>query len=317
MSRPETISGGWFGPLPADRIAFLRIATGLFALWYLWPRIDMFRRIPLETSAELFAPVGVVRLLDAPLPAAVWGVALALLIPLAFLYLLGAAYRFTGPLFALLLLAVLSYRNSWSMIYHSDNAMVLQVLILGFAPAARSLSLDAWSRGRFWNREEGTSFGWPVRTILAATLATYFVAGVAKIAGPLGWSWALGTNMRDQVAVDAIRKEAFASPSSPLAYLLYDETLVYTIIGVSSLLFELGAPLALLHRRLAWGWALATFAMHWGIFAIMDIRFRYCLSGVIFLCCFPVEHLPRAAYAGLARVRGTLGRRPGSRVAPG
>ncbi|NJM08483.1 hypothetical protein HC891_23340 [Candidatus Gracilibacteria bacterium] len=49
-------------------------------------------------------------------------------------FMLGIGHRVSGPVFAGLLLWLLSYRNSWSMIYHNDNVLVLHALILGFSP---------------------------------------------------------------------------------------------------------------------------------------------------------------------------------------
>ncbi|MGH7454288.1 MAG: hypothetical protein ACRENG_23235, partial [bacterium] len=63
-------------------------------------------------------------------------------------FIFGWQHRYTGPLFGGLLLALLCYRNSWSMIYHSDNALVFHALILGVAPAAEAWSLDALQRSR-------------------------------------------------------------------------------------------------------------------------------------------------------------------------
>ena len=48
-------------------------------------------------------------------------------------------------------------------------------------------------------------------------------------------------------------------------------------------ILELGAPLALLGHRLRYAWALGTFGMHWGIWAIMGITFWYHLTGLAFL----------------------------------
>ena len=43
----------------------------------------------------------------------------------------------------MLLLAVLTYRNSWGHLFHTDNLLVLHVLVVGLAPAADAWSLDA------------------------------------------------------------------------------------------------------------------------------------------------------------------------------
>ena len=61
-------------------------------------------------------------------------------------FLLGWGFRLSGPAFALLLLGILCYRNSWSMIYHSDNLLILQALVLGWTRAADALSIDELMR---------------------------------------------------------------------------------------------------------------------------------------------------------------------------
>jgi hypothetical protein len=56
---------------------------------------------------------------------------------------------------------------------------------------------------------------------------------------------------------------------------------------------ELGAPLALAHRGLGQVWALAAFGMHWGIYFLMGIKFRYQQSGLIFAPFFDLELILR------------------------
>jgi hypothetical protein len=60
-------------------------------------------------------------------------------------------------------------------------------------------------------------------------------------------------------------------------------------MAVTSLVIELGAPLALADRRLGRLWALGALAMHGGTLGVMDIKFRYQLSGVAFVSWFDVE----------------------------
>jgi hypothetical protein len=66
---------------------------------------------------------------------------------------------------------------------------------------------------------------------------------------------------------------------------------LFTLFAIGSLVLELCAPLGLLHRKLGRVWAVSTFGMHWGIRAIMGIRFRYQMSGVSFASWFEVERL--------------------------
>jgi hypothetical protein len=298
----------WFAPAPAARLAVLRILIGAFAFVLVADHYSAWVEIS-RTSPSLFEPVGVAVVLDRPLPPEVFQGLLLACLAANGAFVLGWRHRGTGPVFAALLLGVLCYRNSWSMIYHSANLVVLHVLILGVAPAADALSLDARRRagqraGR--NPAGDWRYGWPIRLICAVTVVTYFLAGVAKVAGPLGWSWATGTALRSQVAADALRKEVLGEASSPLFAALYDHVWLFAILAAGSLALELGAPLALLSRRLAWGWAVSAFLMHWGIFFIMGITFRYHLAGVAFAPFFAVEHIlpwlwPPAIRDGLAR----------------
>ena len=121
-------------------------------------------------------------------------------------YVLGLGFRVSGPAYALLLFWLLSYRNSWSMIYHTQNLIVVNVLVLGVARSADVFSLDAAVRGlaaRFrrtsgrpaagWLSLSGEAYGWPIRLMAATTLCAYFLAGVAKVSGAYGWGWAGGT----------------------------------------------------------------------------------------------------------------------------
>ncbi len=67
---------------------------------------------------------------------------------------------------------------------------------------------------------------------------------------------------------------------------------------MSSLAVELAAPLVPPSHRLSRLWPVGAFLMHWGIFAVMGIRFRYQMSAVMFASFFEVERL-----VGLGRRR--------------
>lgn len=95
--------------------------------------------------------------------------------------------------------------------------------------------------------------------------------------------------MRDQIAVDTIRKEVLEGGGMDAAFLLYNQVWLFTLMGVMTLVIELGAPVFLFSRRSSRFWAIATFGMHWGIYFIMGIKFRYQLCGIMFLPFFHVE----------------------------
>ena len=251
----------------------------------------MLQRVA-RSDPSLFKPVSVVRLLDRPVPINVFRWLLISTIITNVLFLLGWRHRYTGPLFASLLLWIMCYRNSWSMIYHNDNVLVLHVVILGLTPAADVLSMDALPRSRqsASHDDEGDwRYGWPIKLMNTVTLLTYFLAGMAKVAGPLGWKWAGGEALRRQIAVDGLRKEVMGSQAAPLAYKLYNQVALFNLIGFGSLAIELIAPAMLADKRVSRVWALGAWLMHWGIFFIMNIRFRYQLNGLIFAPFFDVE----------------------------
>ena len=301
----------WFQPAPADRLAVLRVFIGGYALWYVYTRWNLICDLA-HKSGKLWKPVGLFRILGDPMdPVAVdWMVAATLITGMMFV--LGWMYRYSGPAFALLLYATLCYRNSWSMIYHMHNLLVVHVLVLGFVRAADDFSLDAWLR-----RRRGLSpappppapweYGWPIKLICALTAIGYFLAGVAKIMGPSGIMWASGEVMRDQIAVDTIRKEVLEGGGMDAAFVLYDQVWLFTVMGVLTLVIELGAPLFLFGRRASRLWALATLGMHWGIYFIMGIKFRYQLSGILFLSFFHVEWIHDWCRATIRQVSSAFG----------
>ncbi len=292
-STSQKVHDFWFESTPATRLALLRIFIGGFALWYLLNEQDDFLKVA-QTDPRLFAPVGVVFHGVIDLELFRWLFNATLVGAIAFT--LGLWHRFVGPVFAGLLLWLMCYRNSWSMIYHSDNLVVLHMIVLGFTRAADALSLDSLFRDR---RDLGTSaaspvgwqYGWPVKLICAVTVCSYFVTGVAKLYSELGLSWMTGENLRAQMAVDAIRKELLGGAPNPVAYALYAWVPLFTVLAVGTMVMEFCAPVAMLNRRLGYLWAVNVFLLHWGILVVMHITFHYQLSGVMFLPFFRLERL--------------------------
>jgi hypothetical protein len=273
---------------PATRLGLTRALIGGYTLVYLARRRSMFREL-VRTDPELFAPVGPVRVLRRPVPPRVADALNDATLATTALFTLGSGHRLVGPLHSALLTWTLSYRNSWSMIFHSDNTLVLHTLVLGASRSADAVSADALaSRAR---PAPHPRYGWPLQLMNSASTAAYLLAGVAKVAGPSGWGWAHGDGLRRQVAIDGVRKEAFGSEAAPAAYALYRQRWLFTLFAVGSLALELGAPLGLINRKLGRMWALSMFGLHWGIRVIMGIKFRYQLTGVAFVPWFDIERL--------------------------
>jgi hypothetical protein len=123
----------------------------------------------------------------------------------------------------------------------------------------------------------------------AVTVTTYFLAGVAKLAGPDSLNWMSGEVMRSQLAVDNLRKELLTGEAPATFGWLFNNVSLFAMMGIGTIVMELGAPLALANKWLGRLWSIGAFIGHWGIYFVMGITFRYQLYGVIFAPFFPVE----------------------------
>jgi vitamin K-dependent gamma-carboxylase-like protein len=276
----------WRPEVPAERLAAIRIAVGVFGLLYLVVRLPYWLSYARFDPAH-FDPVGVVNLvLDRPLvPIAVQILTIATVIA-AVPFALGWRFRVTGPLFAGLLLWTLTYRNSWGMIFHTENLLVLHAFVLGVTASADAWSLDA--RRRTVPVEPAARYGWPVRLLAAIVIATYVIAGIAKLryAGS-GWLW--GDELRNHVAMDNLRKVLLGDISSPVAPLFLHWTWFFRAMALMTIVIEIGAPIALVGGRVAAGWALLAYGFHIGVVALMMIIFPYQLFGLAYLPFFRAE----------------------------
>ena len=276
----KRISDWWFAPAPAERLAAVRILIGAFGLAWVGGRL-MESYAVAKLGASHFKPTGVVRVLDAPLPPSVTlaiGIVTCVLLAA---FTLGVFYRITAPLAALGLLWALTYRNSFGMIFHTENLLVLHVLALACAPAADAWSFDRFRRGAAPPVPEA-GYGWILKLLAAITAATYMMAGIAKLR-IAGVAWLDGEQLRNQIAVDNLRKALLGDSIAPLATPFLDHPSGFTMFSVLTIVLELGAPLVLLHARAAKLWALAAWGFHVGVVFLMNIWFPYPLLGLAYL----------------------------------
>lgn len=294
----------WFAPAPAERLAAARILVGAFALVYLLVQVVPLWQLT-TLPARSFEPVGPLVVLDAPLPVGLWRGLVIASIGLAAAFTAGLAHRVLAPLFAAVLLVVLSYRSSWGMIFHTENLLVVHVAILALARAG-----DAWAIGRRTVAGGSEHHGWPLRAMSAVTVIAYVLAGIAKLRLG-GAAWVLGDELRNQVAVDNLRKLLLGSDVSALATPLLEHPRLFAVLAAMTLVVELGAPVAMAGGRLAAVWAFAAWGFHLGVLALMHILFPYPLLGVAFVSMFAAERPLRWLGERLGR-RGsaalTLGR---------
>ncbi|MDP2315733.1 MAG: hypothetical protein Q8P41_22740 [Pseudomonadota bacterium] len=309
------LAAWWFPEAPAERLAAVRIATGGFVLWQLVRLFDNFAAIA-RTPVAQWSPVGPLRLLDAPLSPAEFDTWNTVHVALAACFFVGLGHRVLAPIYAVSTLFFFSYRTAWGGVLHADNLFTLHILCLALGPAASAWSVDAWlarrwpGRGRWlrWSPLPAVDwrFGWNLLLMGAVTTITYFLAGVAKVVSNPGFGWASGKNLLDQIGNDALYKELVSSGggATPLVPWLYQHPEWLLIAATGTLVIEVGAPLALLDRRLGWVWSLATWSMHQGIALVMGIVFPYPGYGFAFVGFFPVDRWIKGAAGWVRRRRG-------------
>jgi len=284
--RAQKRGSGQRSPVPAERVAVLRILVGAYVVaWSL-------ARLPEHlTSAgqpdHRWQPVGVWALSDGP-PARAAVVALAVATPvLGLLFAAGRWFRVAGPACAVALLALATLDSSWGQVFHTENLVVLHVGILALAPGVA----DALVLGGRRQREGSGGYGWPVRLCAVVVVLAYVVSGVAKLRGE-GLGWASGDALRNLVAYDNLRKQLLGDTYSPLGRRLSSQGWAFPPMAVATLAVELGAGVALLGGRWRTGWVAAAYLFHVGVLLLMAIVFPYQLSGVAFASFLPLERLP-------------------------
>lgn len=295
----------WMAPGSARNLALLRILIGGYGVVYLAIRGPALASVA-GFAPGRYEPVGVANLAGKPMEG--WVVeALVLAAFVAGLaFVAGWKFAFSGPLFAVLLLWVTTYRNSFGQVFHTENLLVLHVLVLGLVPSARTLSVDA--RGKVLRSERGIEFGWPVRLMCLLTVIAYVIAGFAKLQIG-GVEWITSGALQNHVAYDNLRKILLGDWHSPLGAWLVGYGWVFPPLAALTVAFELGAPVALLHRKAAAAWVVGVWIFHLGIFATMAILFPYQMLGFAFLPFFGLERWRAPAFA--------LHRRPAEQRVPG
>ena len=286
-----------FPPAPPERLATLRILTGLFAVTYLAVRFRAFVVLA-DAQPSRFVPVGVLSFLDRPFagPVVIGSVFAALGLGVA--YTVGAWFRLSGPAFALVLLVLSTYRSSWGQVLWIENLMVLHVLIVGFTHSADTFALTG---RRSLVSAADARYGSPVRLAALVTVATYVLASVAKFRLS-GSEWMFGDNLRNHVAYSAVRVDLLGGPASPIGRWLVAFDWLFPPMAVGAVMLELAAPLALFGGRVRTAWVASAWLMHVAIAALMYVTFPYPLFLVAFAPLYRLERLSAKTTATLRRL---------------
>ena len=267
------MSRWWFGEVPAARTATVRtLVFGYAAVW-----LTVRSAYVIDTARlpdRRFEPVGIWAALDDPLPVGVVGALLATGIVGCGLAAFGRWATLTVPIGAVAATAVITASNSWGQVFHTENLLVLHLLVFAGAAVLGARLTD----------------GWPLRLASVLTVTVYVLAGWAKL-DIGGTDWLAGDVLRNQVAYDNLRKILLGDVHSPVGGWLVGIDAVWVPIGVLTLVVELGAPFSLLGGRIRTAWVGAAWLFHLAILATMAILFPYPLSGIAFVSMFDAERL--------------------------
>jgi hypothetical protein len=241
-------------------------------------------------------------------------------------FVAGAWFLVAGPVFAVAMLALCTYRSSWGQMLHFENLFVMHLLVIGVAASADAWSLDARRR-----RSSGAptrtphDYSSPLRLACVIVVITYVVAGIAKLRYG-GVDWIVGDALRNHVAYSAARLDLLGGTRSPLAEFAVREAWLLRPLAAGAVAIELAAPVALFGGWFRNGWVGAAWLMHVGIAALMLVAFPYPLFLVAFAPFFPLERLVPATWFARGqtpreppREPGRVSRRPGGggRRSPG
>lgn len=274
-------------PAPAERLAVLRILVGSYATIAMIVSVGEFARLA-DRPATQFDPVGLATLLAQPLSSTVlWGLfGVAVLSGIAFT--VGAAFRYSGWVFALCQLMWATYHASWGQMLHFEHLVTLHVLVLGLAPAAHALSVDAYRAKR--PIAAATRYGWPLRLAAIITVVTYMLAGIAKLRIG-GSAWLTSETLTNHIAYSATRMDLLGAPRPPLATLAIANEWALQPMAIASVAVELLAPLALLGGWFRRVWVPAAILLHLGTLTLMFVYFSYNGLGFALLPLYRLERL--------------------------
>jgi hypothetical protein len=297
--------GTWFFPTaPPERLAMLRVLAGAFALSYIVIRARAFLSL-MDADPSRFEPVGVLSPLGAPVADGVLVGCFIVAVVAGIGFVAGLWFRLSGPLFALLLLALSTYRSSWGQVLWLENVMVLQVLIVGFSRSADAL---AWRPGRRApvDRRAREAYGVPWRLAALVTVATYLLSVLSKFRLS-GTEWMFSDSLRNHVAGSVARAELLDAPAPPLGRWLVAYEWVFPPMAVASVVLELASPIALVKGRLRDIWVASAWLMHVSIALLMYVVFPYPLFLVAFAPFYDLEHLTRIGRGARRWIKGRGG----------
>lgn len=294
MTRAWRLLVGHLRGTDAERLAVLRVLVTGYAVGFLVLRAPHLWDVAglADDAPSRWEPVGPMVAWGAPPDPATVRAVLALTIPAAAAATAGWAWRATAPLAALGTLLITSHRSSWGQVFHTDNLLVLHLLVLAVAAVVDGRP------GARRTRELAP------QAMAVVVVVAYVLAGWAKLRAS-GLDWATGDALRHHVAHDNLRKVLVGDWHSPVGAWAVAHGWVFPPLAAVSLAVELAAPVVLLGGRIRTTWIAAAWTFHLGVLALMAIVFPYQLTGVAFACCVAARPLRSTSAQPLRPVPAT------------
>jgi hypothetical protein len=304
----EVLRKFWLEPTSPVNVAVLRIivfyllhrsAIGQNPVWY--------TRLP-ESQRSL--PWGWGWLGSLPFDERLASGAEIALIVSAALASVGLFTRVSAPLAALLAVYVLGLPNFFWKINHGHHLRVLFALALACAPCGDALSLD-----RLWKRWRGHAAPEPSAAYTIPMRVAWLLVGTSYLFPGLWKLWVSGDLWISGAQLKAHLYDSWAvRPDFEPLYRIDQHDWLLALLGVATLVFEIGFIVCVLNRTTRTLAALSAVAFHVGVASFMGIRFSP-YPPLVLLLEIPERydsirsHVPRRLLAAAARTREQLAAR--------
>lgn len=179
---------------------------------------------------------------------------------------LGIAGRACAGISAVLIFLLLGVGNWFAKLDHSVHFLWFTV-ILALSPCTDCWAVDAWRAGKQQPLQKGRRYALPLRWALLIVGGIYFVSGFWKV-WQGGWSWALGDTLRNY-----LWRSWYELGGWQPGWRIDRYPTFYRLLGLFTILFELGFVVATLSRKWRRSALAAAVFFHVGVWLLMRAHF--------------------------------------------